>query len=338
VSQQQPTGGFPAGSPSDNKIQRDKVRGMGKRRQSSRRHRLGAKVFAGAGALLLAVLAPAGTAFASTTSTSAATLTAGSLSVVALSSEAISIPVGGVTTGVLPMAQWTDDTGSGDGWSGTVALSDFTYTGSWKQTAGTATALAAVSSGRRPGPVPGTVITITAPNGGTFDGTADGVEYTVKVGADATSSSTPFTWTSDDPTDKAGGSGTATNGVPADVGTKGITIDFVSGTTYPEGATYQVDAGTLSPDAVTLSPSYGSVTAGTSTTSADPTLVGLADTVAGGGTSVSDYGTAVKFVSAAVDTGMGTYVIEPGVQIVADPSSWAATYTAGVQYSIVSGP
>jgi len=302
-----------------------------------RRHRLGAKALAGTGALLLGVLAPAGTAFASTTSTSTATLTAGSLSVVALSSEAISIPVGGVTTGVLPMAQWTDSTGSGDGWNGTVAMSDFTYTGSWKQTAGTATALVEPPA-PGPDPAPGTRSTTTAPNGGTYTGTADGVEYTVKVGADATSTSTPFTWTSDDPTDKAGGSGTATNGVPADVGSEGITIDFVRGTTYPDGATYQVDAGTLSPDAVTLSPSYGSVTAGTNTTSADPTLVGLTDTVAGGGTSLTDYGTAVKFVSAAANTGMGNYVIEPGVQVVADPSSWAATYTAGVQYSIVSGP
>jgi len=285
-----------------------------------RHHRLGAKALAGAGALLLGVLAPAGVAFAATSSTSAA-VDAGSLSVSTSGyPPTISVPVGGDYTGQLPTAEWSDTTGSGDGWNGTVAVSPLSYTGSWTQTSGAATALGNSSFG------------------GAFDGLADGITYTVTVGSGGSGTSTPFTWTSNDPTDKAGGSGTATNGTAKEVGTKGITIDFTSGTTYPEGATYTIDAGTQSLDALSLDTAAGTVTAQGSTTSADPTLTGNGTTIVAGGPSQTDYGNAVTFVTAATGTGMGTYDVYPGVKVTADDSSWAATYTAGVEYSIVSGP
>ena len=98
--------------------------------------------------------------------------------------------------------------------------------------------------------------------------------------------------------------------------------------------------GTQLNSALPLNTSAGgaSITAGAGTTSADPGFVNNSTIVAGGGVPATAYGTAVKFVSAAVNTGMGTYTVDPAVQVTADPSSWAATYTAGVQFSIVSGP
>lgn len=282
----------------------------------------------GAKALGAAVLAtglglflPA-TAFAATSSigTSSLTATAGSLSIGATTNETISVPVAGTGNGILPSAAWSDTTGSGAGWNGTLAMSDFTYTGTWSQKSGTATSLGAATS--------------------SFTGTSDGAEYTVTVGSAGSGTSTPYTWTSTDPTDNAGGSGTATNGTAVQVGTKGIYVNFASGTTYPSGASYQIDAGTLPASGLSLDTSAtgASITAASGTTSPDPTFVGNGTTVSGGGVASTAYGTAVKFASAALNNGMGTYTVDPGASVTADPGSWAATYTAGVQYSIVTGP
>ena len=289
----------------------------------SRWHRrIGSKALVMALASGLMLLASTGVAAASSTSpgTSSTSLTAGSLSIGATTNETISVPVAGTGNGILPSAAWSDSTGSGAGWNGTVALSDFTYTGSWTQMSGTTTALASASSA--------------------FTGTGNGVEYTVTVGSGGSGTSTPYTWTSTDATDHAGGSGTATNGTPAAIGTKGISINFASSTTYPSGAAYQIDAGTQSASALSLDTSATGVgiTAATGTTSADPTFANNGTTVTGGGVGSSSYGTAVKFSSTEVNNGMGTYTVDPGAQVNADASSWAATYTAGVQYSIVTGP
>ncbi len=273
-------------------------------------------------ATVIGVLAPAGAAFAATSSTGTASTstTSGSLSIGTTTPETISVPVGGTGTGILPSAAWSDTTGTGDGWNGTVAVSDFTYTGSWTQTSGTTIALAASTS--------------------TFTGTADGVEYTVTVGSNLSAVSTPYSWTSTDPTDSAGATGlTATNGTPVEVGTTGLYINFSTLSTY-SAVSYQIKAGTQSASALSLDSSAtgASITASSTTTSADPTLVGSGTTVTGGGVAQTAYGAAVTFVSAALNTGMGTYTVDPGASVTADPSSWAATYTAGVQYSIVTGP
>jgi hypothetical protein len=61
-------------------------------------------------------------------------------------------------------------------------------------------------------------------------------------------------------------------------------------------------------------------------------------TVSGGGAAATAYGSAVKFASAAIGTGMGEYNVVPGATFNPDPNSFAATYSAGVQYSIVVGP
>jgi hypothetical protein len=266
-------------------------------------------------------LAPVGAAMAATTSTgtSRLSLTSGSLSIGTTTAETISAPVGGTGSGILPVANWSDTTGSGGGWNGTVAVSDFSYTGTWTQTRGNNTPLAAYT--------------------GSYSGTSDGAQYTVTV-TSGTTGVTNYTWTSDDPTDNVGGSGTATNGTPQSVGNNGVYIEFGGATQYPVGATYTLDVGTQSPSALSLNPSApgAGVTAQTGTLSPAPSLVGSGTTVTGGGTGASSYGTAVKFVSAPAGDGMGTFTIAPGASVSTDISSWLGTYTAGVQYSIVAGP
>lgn len=281
----------------------------------------GKLLVAGGMAASVSALGPSVVAFAATGTTSATT-TSGSLSIGTLGTSTLSVQVAGQSSGVLPGAQWSDTTGSGAGWNGTVQVSDFTYTGSWTQPSGTATALGSSSSA--------------------YTGTTDGVEYTVTIGSGGSGTSTPYSWTSTDPADKAGGSSlTATNGTPVSIGSQGIQIDFASGTTYPAGATYQIDAGTMASGALTLDSGatgagiapYGTTTSGNPTWKNDGTQVPWPT----GG--VDSYGAAIKFVSAAANTqGMGTYTINPGVQLQDDDSSWAATYTANVQYSIVTGP
>lgn len=294
---------------------------------SSRQRRTRKRVLGvGAAAVAAGVLGVQTAACAATAPTPAdgtanVSATGGSLSVGSFSGGTVTVPIGGVADGVLASAKWTDKTGTGAGWSGSVAVSDLTYTGQWAQTAGTATALGTTTAWA-------------------YTGTADGVEYTVTVTSGGSGTTTPFTWTSTDPIDKAGGSATATNGAPAAVGTQGVKIDFVSGTTYPVGAVYRIDAGTQSPTAITLdasAPGTG-ITPAAGTTSPDPTFVGSATTVVGGGVGDTHYGTAVKFVHAASGDGMGTYTVSPGVQVSTDIGTWAATYVAGVQYTISTGP
>lgn len=278
--------------------------------------RFGKKAVAITITTLFGALAPAGVAFAATSS---ATTTSGSLSIGSTTPETISVPVGGTGSGILPSAAWSDTTGTGNGWNGTVAVSDFTYTGAWHQTSGTTTGLSTSTSA--------------------YTGTTDGVEYTVTVGSNTSSTSTPYTWTSTNPTDSSGGSGTATNGTAQEVGTTGLYINFASSTNY-SSVTYKIKAGTQSASALSLggSSSSAGITPSSTTTSPNPTFVGSGTTVSGGGIGPTTYGSAIKFVSAALNTGMGTYTVNPGAQFTSDVSSWAATYTAGVQYSIITGP
>jgi hypothetical protein len=257
----------------------------------------------------------AGPVFASTTAsgTENLTLSAGTLSVSNVQPGTLKGVVAGTATGTLPSADFSDTTGSGNGWNGTIALSTFSYTGAWTGTAA-ATDLANTQAG-------------------SYTGTNDGDTYTVKVGSGATSSSVPVTWTSTYNT--TGGSGTAVPGTPFALA-NGVTIDFSTSATPTAGTTFTVQVGTQPNSAVSLTTADGTVTANTGTTSPDPTLVNNGTTVAGGG--VGTLGTAVKVVDAAADTGMGSYNVAPGASAVTDAASWAATYTANAEYTIVSGP
>jgi hypothetical protein len=266
-------------------------------------------------ALSTAVMAlPA--AAATQTGTETVTLTAGSLSIAGCGtcSAALSGPVGPLAiVGGAPAAIWTDATGSGTGWDGTLQATTMVYTGNWAQTGGTTTTLAATTAGA-------------------YSDTLDGIEYTVTVSAGGTGTTTPYTWTSTDTTDHAGGSGSATNGTAKAVGTMGVTITFASGTAYPSGAIYMVKVGAFPASALALNTVNFAVTPQTGTTSGVPLSINNGTTVPGGGS-------AVKFVTAAANTGMGAYQVTPGVQVTPDASTWAGVaYASTLTYTIVSGP
>jgi len=276
------------------------------------RPRRGLRALLALGAAVAPLLAASG-AFAATAApgTQNLQLVAGQLSVGPLTPGTLQGVVGGTASGQLPSASFSDTTGSGDGWQGSVAASNFIYTGAWAGSSG-APALASSSAGA-------------------WGGSADGISITVTVGSGGSGTSTPFSWS-----DSAGnsGSGTATNGTPALV-EDGVTIDFAAGTTYASGDQYSVHVGAQSAQALSLDAALGSITPAAGVQSPAPQFVNSGATVAGGGTT---YGTAVPMVSAAQGTGMGTYAVAPGAQVVTDSSSWAATYVAQVQYTIASGP
>jgi hypothetical protein len=262
-----------------------------------------------------AALVPSGVALAAT-GTQTLTLSGGTLSVTNVVNGNINATIGTTATGGFPTATWSDLTGTGNGWNGTIALTSFTYTGTWTQTAGTSQALATNASAA-------------------YKDTVDGVVYKVTVGSGATSTSTPFTYTSTHPNNPSG-SGTATNGTAANVGIEGITITFASSTTYSAGNVYTIKAGTQGASACVLNQAAGSITPAAGNMSPAPTFVNHGTTVSAGG--VNTFGAAVKFVSAAVNAGMGSWTITPGMNVTVDTNSWAATYQATVQYTIAVGP
>lgn len=285
--------------------------------------RLKPHALAGAALVLAAFGAgPAALAATSGSGTTSASILGGSLSVSNVGTmSALAPAIGGTATGALPSAQWADDTGTGDGWNGTVAVSPLNYTGSWVAGPGS-TALA--SSGA-----------------GTYAGTADGVEYTVKVTTGGLGSVVAFSYTSSDPTD-ASGTGTASTTGTASVGTHGLSINFSITSTYSVGNTYTVLCGTQSASALTVDTAAATTITSTNTTSPPPTYVNNGATINAGSTvgTVNTSG-AVKVLSAALGqgaSGTGYYTAAPGVQIAADSNSWAKTYTGTLTYSIVSGP
>jgi YVTN family beta-propeller protein len=265
-------------------------------------------------AVALAMLVPSA-AYASTSTSSQQTLAvqAGTLFVSNTTPANITAQVDGTGSGALPSAEWGDLTGSGDGWQGSIAASNFIYTGNWAPV-GSAPALSSDTSAG-------------------YTGTADGDTYTVTVSS-VSGSTIDFTYSS---TNGASGTGTATAGTAADVGTNGLTITFSTSATYAAGDAYQIEVGSQNPSAMTLADSSSSatITPYDGATSTPPAYVNATATVKGGG---STYGTAVPFLSAAQDTGMGEYTVSPQAKVTTDLNSWAANYTSNVQYTISSGP
>lgn len=258
-------------------------------------------------------------AYAGTTGTGStgASLSSGSLAVTAVGTQTtLSGTVAAQNiTGDLPSVTLQDTTGLGLGWNATVGVSDLTYTGTWAPV-GSATAL-------------------TTDTSGAFTGAVDGVTYTVTTGAIAAGVGT-FTYTSTDSADPSG-SGSAAADTNEAVGTQGLTINF--GTqTIATNTEYRIHVGTQSSTALSLDTAASGAGVTTTDGNTPPTLANNGSSLPGGGVGSASYGTAVQFVSAAVDDGMGTYVVTPGVEFASDVTSWAATYSAGLQYSIVSGP
>jgi len=254
-------------------------------------------------------------AYASPSATAPQTLAVqpGTLFVSNTTPASITAPVDGSGSGTLPTALWGDTTGTGDGWQGSVAASNFIYTGQWTPT-GSAPALGSTSSA-------------------SYTGSADGDTYTVSV-TGVSGSTISFSYSSQN---GATGTGTATAGTAANVGTNGLTITFSSSTTYSTGDEYQIQVGSQNKNALTLADggSPASVAPYQGTTSTAPTFVNQTAAVTGGG---STYGTAVPILSAPTYTGMGEYTVTPAATVNTDINSWAATYTGQIQYTIASGP
>lgn len=271
-------------------------------------------------AALAATAAPLG-AKAATSSTGTLSLLGGGLSISGMSSfttTATSLSVGSLAT---PMnnAIWADNTGSGAGWNGTVAVSQFVDQGAWTQTAGTTAALQTTSSGA-------------------YTGTAGAGSIDVTVTADTLLNVT-YTYTDIENGTSTPGAGTAVKGTATALGLNGITITFASGTTYSTNAIYDVKFGILPTSALALTTSQATVSATGSTQGGAnlPTFQNNSSTVTAGGPTTA--GSAVKFISAAVNTGKGTFSVTPGGTITWDPNNvWPASYTASLQYNIVSGP
>jgi len=254
-------------------------------------------------------------AYASTSATAPQTLAVqpGTLFVSNTAPANITAPVDGSGSGTLPTALWGDTTGTGDGWQGSVAASNFIYTGQWTPI-GSSPALGSSSSA-------------------SYTGSADGDTYTVSV-TGVSGSTINFSYSSQN---GATGTGTATAGTAANVGTNGLTITFSSSTTYSTGDEYQIQVGSQNKNALTLADggSPASVAPYQGTTSTAPTFVNQTAAVTGGG---STYGTAVPILSAPTYTGMGEYTVTPAATVNTDINSWAATYTGQIQYTISSGP
>jgi len=261
----------------------------------------------------LALVSPAAYASPSATAPQTLAVQPGTLFVSNTTPANITAPVDGSGSGNLPTALWGDTTGTGDGWQGSIAASNFVYTGQWTPI-GSAPALESSSSA-------------------SYTGSADGDTYTVSV-TGVSGSTISFSYSSQN---GATGTGTATAGTAANVGTNGLTITFSSSTTYSTGDEYQIQVGSQNKNALTLADggSPASVAPYQGTTSTAPTFVNQTAAVTGGG---STYGTAVYILSAPTYTGMGEYTVTPAATVNTDINSWAATYTGQIQYTISSGP
>jgi hypothetical protein len=247
------------------------------------------------------------------TSTDTLTLTAGSLSVTATSAGSATAALTGSSPAAanLAVADWSDTTGSGAGWNGTMAVSLFNDTGTWATTGG-GHSLASTASG-------------------VYTGSATQGYYVVTVTSDS-GSSVNANVTGSESASITGGA----HGSPLAVGSHGVTITFAGGTTYSSGDQYTIHVGNLPASALVLG-AGSSITANGSTSAAAPAFANNGATVTGG--TATSVGSGVKFVSAALNTGMGSFHVSPNGTIAFDPNlDWAGSYVAQASYSIVTGP
>jgi hypothetical protein len=257
----------------------------------------------------------------SQSSTESLVLSGGALSVGALSAPSISGAIGGgAATGALPSGTWSDATGTGTGWNGTIAMSLFHYQGTWVQTAGAATGLGSTA-------------------GAAYTAVGSGY-YTVTITSYA-SPTLSFSYAGMET-----GSGTATlagGNTTSTIGSKGMTIVWGPSTTaYAANMAYTIKAGNLSATALALADggAPASITATGGTTSPVPVFTNTTATVTGGSGAdpTTTVGAAVKFVTAPVNQGLGSYTVSPQASVTTDLSVWAASYVAQVTMTIASGP
>jgi hypothetical protein len=242
------------------------------------------------------------------------TVTGGALSVASVGAAtfAVTLNSGTVTTAAtnLNAGTYGDTTGSGAGWNGTLALYRFVNTQAWVPNG---TALSTNTSA-------------------TYTGTANNAWYSVAVTANA-ATTVNITWSGQE-----SGSGTATKGSAFAVGTLGLTITFASAVTYLTTDTYTIKADVLPTTALTMAAGGACVAQGTTATGANlPTMTNTSANITGG--TYNTFGSAVKVITAAVNAGIGSFICTPKATISTDSNlTWASSYTATAQYSIVTGP
>ena len=238
---------------------------------------------------------------------------AGSISVANVGSNAtFTVTLGSCACTTAPTnlnaADWSDTTGTTTGWNGTLAVYRFTHTGAW--VVGASHALASTAAGAFTGITHDATYTVTVTSDG---GTTVALSY---VGAET-------------------GSGTATKGAAFAVGTKGLTIDFASGTTYAATDKYTSRNDVLATSALVMA-GIGTCTTSTGAVNA-PTWTNTAATITAG--TPNTFGTAVKFLTDTTNTGSGAWTCTPTATLTIDPNTGlAGSYTATAQYTIVSGP
>ena len=251
----------------------------------------------------------------------------GGLSVTGVGAYTTASTSSGAGTLATPLnsATWSDQTGLGSGWNGTIAISQFVDQGAFAQTAGAATALSTTSSGAYTGSAGAGYITVTVTQvGDTTGATSLAISY-----ADVENGST------------TNGTATATKGSATTL-LNGLTITFKTATAYPQNAAYESKFGILPTTALALNTLQGSVAPQGSTLGLvnDPLLVNNGSTVTAGGAAPTAYSASpVKFLDALILTGVGSFTVSGGATITWDPNNiWQANYVAGVQYTIASGP
>jgi hypothetical protein len=275
-------------------------------------------------ALAAAAAVPLG-AHAATSSTATLLLGGGGLSISGMSAyTTASVPAStGTVATPLNTATWADTTGTGSGWNGNVAVTQFVDQGAWSQTSGTTTALASTTSGAYTGTAGAGSITVTVTQAlDTVVATTLSISYSDSENGTVTN-----------------GTATATKG-SATALVNGITIKFATLTAYPQNATYQVHFGILPTTALSLDTAQATVSAAGTTQGGTnlPAFINNNTTVTAGGPSTLST-TPIKFISAASGTGIGSFTVAGGAMITWDPNNvWQASYTASVQYNIVSGP
>ena len=285
------------------------------------------RIFAGVAvvAALSATALPLSARAATTSTVTLALGSGGGLSISGMTAFTTATTSSALGTLATPLnsATWADTTGSGSGWNGTLAVTQFIDQGAWTQTAGTATALNSTASGAYTGSAGAGYINVTVTQvGDTTGATSLAISYSDVENGTTTN-----------------GTATATKGSATTL-VHGLTITFATGTAYPQNAVYQSKFGILPTTALALNTAQGSVAPQGTTLGLvnDPLLVNNGSTVTAGGPSTYS-ASPVKFLSALILTGVGSFTVSGGATITWDPNNvWQANYTAGAQYTIASGP
>jgi hypothetical protein len=242
------------------------------------------------------------------------TVTGGSLGLASVGAATFSVALGSgtVTTAAtnLNVGTYSDTTGSGTGWNGTVAVQQFVNTQAWV--------------------VSGSALQTTTSAG--YTSTTPVANYTVAVTADG-GTTVSISWSGTET-----GSGTATKASAFAVGTKGLTITFATGTTYLTSDRYTIKADVLATSTMVMAAGGSCTATGTTSTGSNvPVMTNTSSTITGG--TYNTYGSAVKVITVPYGEGLGTFTCTPKATLSIDSNnSWPGSYVATAQFTIVSGP